>query len=225
MSWPRTLLQAALVPLPWAFKRPLLQRLFGYQLHRTAHIGLAWIYPRQLRMAAGARIQPLAVAVNIDLLDMDEQASIGRGNWITGFPTGSGSPHFAHQHDRHAELIIGAHTAITKDHHIDCTNRITIGPFTTIAGYRSQLLSHSIDLQNNRQHSESITIGAFCFVGSNCVILGGSMLPDHCVLGALSLLNKAHSESWCLYAGQPAERRKAIDPSAAYFSRSSGFVV
>ena len=175
-------------------------------------------------MAAGSRIASLSVAVNLDVLDLGECASIGRGNWITGFASGTSSAHFAHQPDRRAELYLGAHAAITKDHHIDATNRITIGPFSTIAGYRSQLLSHAIDLQHNRQHSEPITIGAYCFVGTSCVILGGSVLPDHSVLGALSLLNKSHSESWSLYAGQPARRLKAIDPSAAYFSRSRGFV-
>jgi acetyltransferase-like isoleucine patch superfamily enzyme len=57
------------------------------------------------------------------------------------------------------------------------------------------------------------------------VILGGSVLPDHSVLGALSLLNKAYHEPWGLYAGHPARRLKAIDPEAAYFRRSQGFVV
>jgi acetyltransferase-like isoleucine patch superfamily enzyme len=102
---------------------------------------------------------------------------------------------------------------------------VSIGAFTTVAGYRSQLLSHSIDLQQNRQHSEPITIGAHCFVGTACVILGGSVLPDHSVLGALSLLNKPHTEPWSLYAGHPARWMKAIDSQAAYFNRSQGFVV
>jgi acetyltransferase-like isoleucine patch superfamily enzyme len=102
---------------------------------------------------------------------------------------------------------------------------VSIGAITTVAGYRTQLLSHSIDLQHNRQHSEPITIGAHCFVGTTCVILGGSVLPDHSVLGALSLLNKPHSEPWSIYAGQPARRIKAIDPEAAYFHRSQGYVV
>ncbi|MBV2350344.1 acyltransferase [Synechococcus sp. HK05] len=217
--------KALIVPLPWPLKRLLLQRLFGYQLHRTARIGLAWIYPCMLRMAAGSRIAALTVAVNLDALELGEQASIGRSNWITGFPTGTASPHFAHQPDRRAELSLGDHAAITKNHHVDCTNRILIGPHTTIAGYHSQLLSHAIDLHYNRQHSEPITIGAYCFVGSSCVILGGSVLPDHCVLGALSLLNKPHTEAWGLYAGQPARRLKNIDPRAAYFSRSTGLVV
>lgn len=221
----RWFLQVLIVLLPWPLKRPLLQWLFGYRLAPSSRIGLAWVYPRQLRMAPGSRIDHLTVAVNLDSIELGEQAIIGRSNWITGFPTGTHSLHFAHQSERRAELQLGAHASITKHHHIDCTNRISIGPFTTIAGYSSQLLSHSIDLQHNRQHSEPIIIGAYCFVGSSCVILGGSVLPDHSVLGALSLLNKPHAASWSLYAGQPAVRRKAIDPSAAYFSRQSGFVV
>ena len=222
---PQTLLRITITALPWPLKRLLLQRLFGYQLDPSARIGLAWVYPRRLRMAAGSRIDALTVAINLDLLELGEMASIGRGNWITGFPSGTDSLHFTHQPERCGELLLGDHAAITKNHHIDCTNRVTIGPFTTIAGYHSQLLSHSIDLQHNRQHSEPISIGAYCFVGSNCVILGGSVLPDQCVLGALSLLNKPLSETRCLYGGQPARRLKPIDPNAAYFSRSNGFVV
>ena len=222
---PQTLLRITITALPWPLKRLLLQRLFGYQLDPSARIGLAWVYPRRLRMAAGSRIDALTVAINLDLLELGAMASIGRGNWITGFPSGTDSLHFTHQPERCGELLLGDHAAITKNHHIDCTNRVTIGPFTTIAGYHSQLLSHSIDLQHNRQHSEPISIGAYCFVGSNCVILGGSVLPDQCVLGALSLLNKPLSETWCLYGGQPARRLKPIDPNAAYFSRSNGFVV
>lgn len=218
------LLQAWIVLLPWPLKRPLLQRLFGYKLASNSRIGLAWVYPRRLTMEAGSRIDHFTVVVNLDSLELGEKASIGRSNWITGFPTGTGSRHFAHQPERRAELKLGSQAAITKHHHIDCTNRISIGSFSTIAGYSSQLLSHAIDLQHNRQHSEPITIGTYCFVGSSCVILGGSVLPDHSVLGALSLLNKPHRDSWSLYAGQPALRRKTIDPSAAYFSRSSGFV-
>jgi acetyltransferase-like isoleucine patch superfamily enzyme len=218
-------IQCSIVIQPWPLKRFLLQRLFGYELDSTARIGLAWIYPRRLRMAASARIDAFTVAVNLDSLDLGECATIGRSNWITGFASGTSSPHFAHQPERCAELVLGSHAAITKHHHIDCTNRITIGPLTTIAGYHTQLLTHAIDLQHNRQHSESITIGAYCFVGTSCVILGGSTLPDSSVLGALSLLNKAHTETWSLYAGQPAQRVKAIDPAAAYFSRSRGFVI
>lgn len=100
----RRLLQTLILPLPWWLKRPLLQWLFGYRLAPSARIGLAWVYPRQLRMAAGSRIGHFTVAVNLDSLELGEQASIGRSNWITGFPTGTNSRHFAQQPERRAEL-------------------------------------------------------------------------------------------------------------------------
>src|SRR3712207_7972137 len=53
--------------------------------------------------------------------------------------------------------------------------RSTLFPYTTL--FRSQFLTHSIDLLENVQRSRPIKIGKFCFVGTNSVILGGSVLP------------------------------------------------
>ncbi|TGE04310.1 acyltransferase [Hymenobacter fodinae] len=210
--------------LPWSIKRRALHRWFGFELHPTAHIGLAWIFPRRLTMGAGARIDHFTVAIHLDAITMEANATIGRGNWITGFPTRTQSPHFQHQPSRRAELILGESAAVTKDHHLDCTNLLEIGRFATIAGYRSQFLTHSINLFDNRQGSEPIRIGAYTFVGTNVVVLGGSVLPAYCVLGAKSLLNKAYEQEWKLYAGVPAKAVGEIPPDAKYFSRTEGFV-
>ncbi len=86
------------------------------------------------------------------------------------------------------------------------------------------MLTHSIDLQRSRQASRPITIGEYCFVGTNCVLLGGSALPDYSVLGASSVLNKAHTEMHWLYAGNPAQPVKALTGELQYFQRSAGFV-
>lgn len=212
------------VLLPWRIKRLALQVFFHYQLHASAHIGLAWVYPKHLVMAAGARIGHFTVAIHLDKLAMAEHATIGRSNWITGFPSGTASRHFSHQQERQSVLTIGASSAITKHHHIDCTNSITIGKFATIAGYQSQLLTHSIDVYENRQDSKPILIGDYSFVGTNVVVLGGSNLPSHSVLGAKSLLNKKFEEQWKVYAGVPAKAVADIPPTAKYFSRESGFV-
>lgn len=175
-------------------------------------------------MAPNSHIDHLTVAVNLDSIEMGKQSTIGRGNWITGFPTKTASPHFHHQPNRSAELILGESAAITKYHHLDCTNRIRIGSFATIAGYRSQILTHSIDVIENRQDSHPIEIGDYSFVGTNVVILGGSKLPSRSVLGAKSLLNKVYEDEWTLYGGVPARPLQAIPKSASYFSREDGFV-
>lgn len=209
--------------LPWPWRRAILQRCFGYQIHPTARIGLAWVRPKRLIMAAGTEIGTFTICKNLDLIHLHADSRIGRGNWITGFPSGP-SPHFAHEHDRRPELILGEHAAITNRHLIDCTSRVTIGRFTTFAGFQSQILTHSIDLEACRQSSSPVTIGEYCFVGTNCVLLGGSSLPSFSVLGAKSLLNKAMSDEYFLYAGVPARPIQPLPASYQYFRRNVGLV-
>jgi UDP-3-O-[3-hydroxymyristoyl] glucosamine N-acyltransferase len=175
-------------------------------------------------MDEDSRIDHLTVCKNIDLLHLKAHASIGRGNWITGFPLGP-SRHFADEKDRRPQLIVGEHSAVTHRHLIDCTNSVTIGKFTTVAGFQSQIVTHSIDIEKNCQTSASVRIGDYCFVGTNCVLLGGSALPDFCVLGAKSLLNKSFTESHQLYGGVPARPIQKLSPDCKYFRRTEGFVV
>jgi acetyltransferase-like isoleucine patch superfamily enzyme len=209
--------------LPWEMRRSFLEKQFGYQIHASCRIGFSWIFPTRLIMEEGSQIGTLTVCKNIALLHVKAHASIGNGNWITGFPLGP-SPHFAHEQDRQPQLIVGEHAAITHRHLIDCTNSVVIGKFTTMAGFQSQILTHSIDLEKNRQSSGPVRIGDYCFVGTNCVLLAGSALPDFCVLGAKSLLNKAFSESHQLYGGVPARAIEKVSPDFEYFRRTKGFV-
>jgi acetyltransferase-like isoleucine patch superfamily enzyme len=220
----KTLLMFISLFLPWKPRRSLLEKQFGYILHPTSRIGLAWIFPDRLILEANAAIGHLTLCKNIALLHLHEHATIGRGNWITGFPQGS-SPHFTSETERHPQLILGEHSAITNRHLIDCTNSITIGKFTTFAGFGSQILTHSIDLAQNRQVSAPVSIGDYCFIGTSSVLLGGSALPDYSVLGAKSLLNKSFTETYSLYGGVPARPLEKLAPDLAYFHRREGFVV
>lgn len=210
--------------LPWPIKRFLLVHFFNYEIHASARIGLSWIYPKKLVMESKAKIGHFNVAIHLDLVAMAPHSSIARGNWITGFTSGTNSKHFAHQKNRQSNLIIGQHSAITKNHHIDCTNVITIGKFVTIAGYASQLLTHSINIELNIQHSNPITIGDYCFVGTAATILGGANLPSYSLLGANSLLIKPFSLPYRLYAGNPAREIKELSENYEYFNRQVGFV-
>ena len=211
------------VLLPWGMRRSFLEKQFGYTIHPSCRIGFSGIFPTRLIMEEGSRIGNLTVCKNIDLLHMKAHASIGNGNWITGFPLGP-SRHYAEETDRRPQLIVGEHAALTHRHLIDCTNSVVIGKFTTVAGFQSQILTHSIDLEKSRQVSASVRVGDYCFVGTNSVLLGGSALPDFCVLGAKSLLNKAFTESHQLYGGVPARPIEKLSPDLEYFRRTEGFV-
>jgi acetyltransferase-like isoleucine patch superfamily enzyme len=216
-------LKLCTVLLPWRLKRWVLVHGFGYSIHPTARIGLAWVFPVHLSMEEGAKIGHLTVAIHFERLELGRFSTIDRGNWITGFPAG-GKGHFSHCTKREPALLIGEHSAITKNHHLDCTDRIEIGRFCTIAGYGSQLLTHSINIQLNRQDCAPIHIGDYCFVGTDVVVLGGARLPDRCVLGAKALLNHAYEKPGWLYAGVPARPIRLLEQDAAYFTRQTGFV-
>lgn len=215
-----------LMPLPWKLRRLLLQAIFGYRIHKTAHISrFAMMLPAHLEMGPRSFIGPLTLCKGLELVRIEEHGFIGALNWITGFPLNTPSRHFELDPERRPQLILEAHAAITSRHLIDCTDAVRLGAFSTLAGFRSQILTHSVDLDESRQRCKPVLIGRYCFVGTGCVLLGGSLLPDHSVLGANSMLAVPLEKPGYLYAGVPARPVRAMDPEAKYFSRAAGFVV
>jgi acetyltransferase-like isoleucine patch superfamily enzyme len=179
--------------------------------------------PRSLEMGANSRIDHLTVCKGLDRVVISDFGLIGRLNWITGFPS-ENRDHFGSDINRNPSLFLGQHAAITNRHIIDCTNEVSIDEFSTIAGFRSQILTHSIDLKEGKQKSHPIKIGKYCFVGTGVIVLGGAELPDYSVLGAGSVLNKSHKTPSSLYAGAPARHVKILEGNMEYFVRNEGFV-
>ena len=64
-----------------------------------------------------------------------------------------------------------------------------------------------IDLNTNEPLSEpeDIIIGNNVWITSKCTILKGTVLPDNCIVGACSLVNKKFIENNILIAGTPAK--------------------
>jgi len=217
------ILKFLIVLFPWSLKRWFLHRCYGYEIDRSARIGLAWVYPKHLRLGKETRIDHFTVVIHLDTVELGDYSTIGRSNWVTGHPGGSGR-HFTHQKDRRPQLVIGEHSAITKRHYLDCTHEIKVGRFTTIAGHHSELLTHSIDVVAGRQDSKPIEIGDYCFIGTRCIVLGGARLPSQSVLAAGAVLTKAFEASFSLYGGVPARFIKDLPKEAQYFRRTTGFV-
>jgi len=216
------LFQFTLLLLPWPLRRGILRTIYGYDIAEGCHIGLAWVFPKKLKMEAGSNIGHLTVIKGLDELILGPGAAIGRLNWITGLPRHP--VHFSHQPERVSRLKLGAQTFITHRHLIDCTHEVEIGDFTTLAGFRTQILTHSIDILKNRQDAVPVSIGERSFVGTGCIFLAGSSLPDHSVLAAGAVLSGKHSTPYRLYGGVPAREIKTLPADAAYFHRSRGFV-
>lgn len=207
------------VILPWRIKRWILNRFYKYDLHPKAHIGLSYIFPKHLVMEEGAVIGHLNVAIHLELISMEKDCAITQRNWITGFPLKNKS-HFQYFPQRKPYLIMKRDSAITKQHIVDCTDTVTIGEFTSIGGYGTQILSHSTSLLLNKQACAPITIGHHCFVGTRAIILPGAILPPQSVLGAGAVLKKQFTESFALYGGIPARFIKKMDESYVFFHRT-----
>lgn len=182
------------------------------------------ILAEQLRMEANSRIHNFVACKNIDRLEMSEDSGIASMSYITGTPS-SCKKHFQHVKERRCELVLGRSSGITSRHYIDCTGGVYVGEFTTVAGIRSQILSHSIDIYQNRQDAAPVHLGKYCFVGTGCIILPGSSLPDYSVLGAGGVLTKQQNETHTLYVGSPARPVKKLkEEDVLYFKRSRHFV-
>lgn len=212
--------------LPWRLRRLVLQSLCGFAVDKTASISrFALVLPSRLEMGPHSAIGPLTVCKGLDLLRLEERALIGPFNWITAFPIGTSSRHFELDPQRKPQLILGRHAAITNRHIVDCTDEVTIGAFSTLAGFRSQILTHSIDLRESRQRCKPVHIGHHSFVGTACVLVGGSALPDRSVLGAQSVLASRLESPGYVYAGNPARAIKPIESDEKYFTRDVGYVL
>jgi len=211
--------------MPWRVKKYIYLHIFHYEINSDAKVGFSLILPGHLFLGKNSRIGHFNLIKGVAEVTLGESTSIGNLNWISGFPKATSSPHFSDQVNRSPKLNIGDHSAITNRHLIDCTDTVTIGRFSTFAGFRSQILTHSISINESRQRSGPVVIGDYAFIGTGSIILPNSCLPSFSVLGAGSVLNKQYSEEYQLYAGNPARPVKSLDHDAAYFNRKAGYVI
>lgn len=211
--------QLFILLLPWTVRRKLLIWRYGYKIDSTARIGKSIIFPLKLKMGPNSRIHSGVICKGIDLLEMGEDSGIASFTYITGFST-TDKRWYRHLPDRKCELVLGKSAGITSRHFVDCNGGVYIGDFTTVAGIRTQILTHSIDVYNNRQDAKPVTIGRYCFLGTGCILLPGGELPDYSILGAGSVLTKKLDKAGCLYAGSPAKLVKELDvEKIPYFHR------
>lgn len=91
---------------------------------------------------------------------------------------------------------------------------IEIGDFTQISA-NVGLISQNHSIYDAREHIDthfpSISIGRYCWLGMNVVILPEVKLGDFTIVGAGSVVTKSFEEGHCVIAGSPARVIKRLD--------------
>lgn len=179
-------------------------------IHRVSHV----------TMAEGALIGFGNCFRDLSRLELGAEALIGQWNWISAaVPFYAASPH----NRLVGTLVLEAHAAITSRHYVDVTGGCRIGAFATVAGVRSTLVTHGIDVARCTQTAAGIRVGRYSLVGSNCKIVPGANVPDRCVIGMGSTVTKSVSGEGMLHAGSPARPVREVH-DGEYFVRTRGAV-
>ena len=211
--------------LPSTLKVKLFKWVLGWDIHPSAKIGLCLLDVKHVEMGENSAIRNLTIIKGLDLLKMEACSTISKLNFITSFPTSIKGKHFASFPNRETTLHLKKNSAITSRHIIDCTDKIVIGEFSTVAGFRSQFLTHSIDLKQSIQSCSPIEIGDHCFIGTQCVLLPGSKLPNRSILTPGAVLNNNYLDEYCMYGGVPAKKIKSLEGQQYnYMTRDTGYV-
>jgi acetyltransferase-like isoleucine patch superfamily enzyme len=206
--------------LPGLLKRPLYRLLFGYRIARGVRIGLALLDADEVDLGEGAEIGHLNLITRVGRFAMGPRAHVGSLNIIRGGARVALADYASvmrlnvlnaiPDHDCTTEpesvLDIGAGAVVVSGHRIDFTDKVTIGRNVIIGGRNSSLWTH------NRQQTAPITIGDFCYVGSEVRLAPGATLPERCILALGSVLSGTIETAGSLVGGVPARIIRPLGP-------------
>jgi acetyltransferase-like isoleucine patch superfamily enzyme len=201
--------------LPMPLKRLVARWIYQWDVHPTAYIGPSVLTVHHLSMGAGASIGGRNVITNLVELRMGEGATIGSGNMVKGWwdhPTQT-------LPDRHPCLVLGDHAQIASYHYIDCVDILELGAHAAIAGFRSTVLTHSIDLMRDKYAASPVVLGEYAVVMSGCMLLAGTRVPARSVVAAGSVVDTRLTDELTLYRGNPAVAVRELPERLGFFHR------
>jgi len=218
----RTLVLIILAVIPWPLKRLVYRWVFRWGIEPGASVGVCVITAHHVHLGCGARIGHFTVVRNLPELRLEDKAAIGQWNWITcGELFTNGEAMVTPPKDQ--GLFMAPSAALTSRHYLDCACGIFIGEYAVVAGVRSALLTHEIDIATSTVICEPIRIGKYGYIGSNVKLTPGSTVPDYCVVGMGAVVVGELTEERTLYAGVPAKAVRSLG-DARFFDREDARV-
>jgi acetyltransferase-like isoleucine patch superfamily enzyme len=198
--------------LPGPIKRLLYRSVFRYKIGARVRIGLTLLDAEQVDLAEGTSIGHLNLITRVGLFVTGAHTQIGMLNVVRGgqkvtfgryttvmrFNVLNAIPDHDCTTEPISELQLGDGAIVVSGHRLDFTDRITLGRNVIIGGRGSSLWTH------NRQQTRPISIGDFCYLGSEVRLAPGARLPERCILALGSVLSSEIEPAGSLVAGVPA---------------------
>jgi acetyltransferase-like isoleucine patch superfamily enzyme len=209
------LIALLMLVLPAQLRAELARRLLGWDIDPTAYIGRSVIMVKHVTMGPESVIGPFNVIRGLDELRLGKGATIGTRNWIQAHPLARRIME-AQGKSHDPSLHMGDWAKITVGHEIDCTDLVTLGENAGLAGYRCQILTHSLDLVRNRQITGPVEIGDNTGIMSGCILLSGTRVPSRCIVSAGSVITTKLTKEQTFYRGNPAEAVRDLPDLRAF---------
>lgn len=207
--------------LPGAAKRLLYRLCFGYRIGPRVRIGLVLLDAAEVDLGEGTEVGHFNLILRVGRLQTGPHARVGSFNIIRGgdrvylaeystvmrFNVLNAIPDHDCTTEPTSVLELGPGAIVVSGHRIDFTDRVTLGRNVIVGGRNSSLWTH------NRQETAAITIGDFCYLGSEIRIAPGGRLPRECILALGSVLAGEITEPRTLVAGVPAKVMRPLTES------------
>jgi len=198
--------------LPGPLKRCVYRWFFGYHIGRDVRIGCVLLDCLHLSIGDHAKISHAVAFLRCGDVCIGDHVNIGPCNIFRGgvrielgdycqllrLNVINAIPDNDCTNAPQSNFRLGYGSVVTSEHRIDFTDQVTIGRCTTIAGRNSSIWTH------NRRTGSPVTIGDFCYVGSEARFAPGVRIGDCCVIGLGGVVTRGSIESNWLIAGVPA---------------------
>lgn len=200
--------------LPNRVKITMLRICLGYDIHPKAWIGMSLIMCNHLYLGPGAHIGHFNVVRNVNRLVLQEGAGIGQWNWIS-----AASEFIPHKSgDATGICVLEEKAILTSRHYVDCSGGFFLGSYSIIAGVRSTIMTHQIDVSLSEQSMGAVRIGDHCHIGSNVKILPFTNIAGRSMVAMGSVVRGAVAPSGYLWAGVPAVCKREV--TGEWFERT-----
>ncbi|HSZ36513.1 MAG TPA: hypothetical protein VK773_05430 [Acidimicrobiales bacterium] len=211
------LLALLMLVLPASLRAELGRRVLGWDIDPTARIGRSLIMVKHVSMGPESSIGPFNMIRGLDELRLGRGATIASRNYIQAHPIAREV--LARQQQEHdPSLILGDWSMLTVGHEIDASDRVEIGDWAGLVGYRCQILTHSLDLVRDIQITNPVVIGERSAVMSGCILLSGTTVPARSIVSAGSVVTTKLTKEQTFYRGNPAEAVREL-PDLRLFHR------